>query len=272
LAARSESETAQVLLLNGLCRFPIVLLYCFLGLGLAALAAIDPQIIERLPETEAGSKNLNLVFPTFVLSYFQPGFVGLIMVGLIAASMSSIDSALNSLSAVTVEDFIRPRLTDPKPRSLLRLGRLCTVLWGIFALTFAFQVEQIAPTVLEAVNKVGSMVNGPLLALVSAAILGRHRSQITALAGFASGLMANALVAWLLPDVSWLWWNVIGFVVAITFIGTGHLVLPATDAELNESSEIPSAIQHPPRVYPVVLGAAFCVISTIIWVIDIWQP
>ena len=79
LAARSESETAQVLLLNGLCRFPIVLLYCFLGLGLAALAAIDPQIIERLPETEAGSKNLNLVFPTFVLSYFQPGFVGLIM-------------------------------------------------------------------------------------------------------------------------------------------------------------------------------------------------
>ena len=272
LAARSESETAQVLLLNGLCRFPIVLLYCFLGLGLAALAAIDPQIIERLPETEAGSKNLNLVFPTFVLSYFQPGFVGLIMVGLIAASMSSIDSALNSLSAVTVEDFIRPRLTDPKPRSLLRLGRLCTVLWGIFALTFAFQVEQIAPTVLEAVNKVGSMVNGPLLALVSAAILGRHRSQITALAGFASGLMANALVAWLLPDVSWLWWNVIGFVVAITFIGTGHLVLPATHAELNESSEILAAIQHPPRVYPTVLGAAFCVISTIIWVIDIWQP
>ena len=88
LAARSESETAQVLLLNGLCRFPIVLLYCFLGLGLAALAAIDSQIIERLPETEAGSKNLNLVFPTFVLSYFQPGFVGLVMVGLIAASMS----------------------------------------------------------------------------------------------------------------------------------------------------------------------------------------
>ena len=84
--------------------------------------------------------------------------------------------------------------------------------------------------------------------------------------------MANASVAWLLPDVSWLWWNVIGFVVAITFIGTGHLVLPATDAELNESSEIPSAIQHPPRVYPMVLGAAFCVISTIIWVIDIWQP
>jgi hypothetical protein len=84
--------------------------------------------------------------------------------------------------------------------------------------------------------------------------------------------VANALVAWLLPDVSWLWWNVIGFVVAITLIGTGHLVLPAAQAELNESSEIPSAIQHPPRVYPIVLAAAFCVISTIIWVIDIWQP
>ena len=272
LAARSESETAQVLLLNGLCRFPIVLLYCFLGLGLAAFAAIDPMIIDRLPETEAGSKNLNLVFPTFVLSYFQPGFVGLIMVGLIAASMSSIDSALNSLSAVTVEDFIRPRLTNPSPRSLLRLGRLGTVLWGLFAVAFAFQVEQIAPTVLEAVNKVGSMVNGPLLALVSAAILRRRTSQLAALAGFACGLVANGYVALLLPEVSWLWWNVIGFVVAMTVIGITHAVLPASSAAAGATAAAAADKQHPPTIYPIVLGVAFSAILAIIWAIDVWQP
>ena len=96
------------------------------------------------------------------------------------------------------------------------------------------------------------MVNGPLLALVSAAILGRHRSQITVLAGFASGLMANASVAWLLPDVSWLWWNVIGFVVAITFIGTGHLVLPATDAELND---VRNTVRYPTSAKGLSHGA-----------------
>ena len=116
LAARSEADTARVLLWNGIFRFPIVLLYCFLGLGLAALAAQEPLILDSLPTTSSGEKNLNVVFPVFVLNYFEPGFVGLVMVGLIAASMSSIDSALNSLAAVTVEDFIRPHLSKQTHR------------------------------------------------------------------------------------------------------------------------------------------------------------
>ena len=149
-------------------RFTLLLL----GLGLAALAAQEPLILDSLPTTSSGEKNLNVVFPVFVLNYFEPGFVGLVMVGLIAASMSSIDSALNSLAAVTVEDFIRPHLSSQtSPARLLLLGRACTILWGLFAVACAFQVENIAPTVLEAVNKVGSMVNGPLLALITSAIL-----------------------------------------------------------------------------------------------------
>jgi SSS family solute:Na+ symporter len=54
LAARSEADTARVLLWNGVFRFPIVLLYCFLGLGLAALAAQDPRILGSLPTTSGG--------------------------------------------------------------------------------------------------------------------------------------------------------------------------------------------------------------------------
>ena len=194
------------------------------------------------------------------------------MVGLIAASMSSIDSALNSLSAVTVEDFIRPRLTNPSPRSMLRLGQLGTVLWGLFAVGFAFQVEQIAPTVLEAVNKVGSIVNGPLLALVSAAILRRRTSQVAALAGFACGLMANAYVALLLPEVSWLWWNVIGFVVAMAVIGITHAALPKSSAVADKTAAAAADNPHPPMIYPIVLGMAFSTILATIWAIDVWQP
>jgi hypothetical protein len=67
------------------------------------------------------------------------------------------------------------------------------VLWGLFAVGFAFQVEAVAPTVLEAVNKVGSMVNGPLLALIGSAILLRAVTQAAALTGFAAGLLSNAL-------------------------------------------------------------------------------
>ena len=91
------------------------------------------------------------------------------------------------------------------------LSKLITLAWGLFAVLFSFHVERIATTVLEAINKVGSMANGPLLMLFSLAVLRPSLGQAAAIAGFLAGLLANlATWAWL-PQVSWLWWNVIGF-------------------------------------------------------------
>ena len=230
LAADSDAGSQRVLLLNGLLRFPLVLSYCFLGLGLAAFAVKEPSFIASLPLTSGGVPNYNLAFPMYVLHNFAPGFVGLVMVGLLAAAMSSIDSAINSLSAATVEDFIRPniRLDETK---VLYYSRLTTLLWGGACILFSFQVEHIAPTILEAVNKVGSMFNGPLLALFCTALLLRGVPQRFALGGFVIGLFANLALAVWMPLVSWLWWNVFGFAVAIlcsvlaTMLSGGRITL-----------------------------------------------
>lgn len=210
LATKDAKGTRDVLLLNGLLRFPLVLAYCCLGIGLAAFAATHPEFLQQLPTTANGNPNVNLVFPTYVLQHFAPGLVGLVMVGLIAAAMSSIDSAINSLSAATLEDFIRPwgKLTQTNE---LLWSRTVTAVWGLACLGFSFQVEAVAPTVLEAINKVGSFANGPLLALLCIALLLRGVPQWAALLGFASGIFANTLLAWTQPNVSWLWWNPHGF-------------------------------------------------------------
>ena len=56
-------------------------------------------------------------------------------------------------------------------------------------------VERIALTILEAVNKVGSMFNGPLLALFCTALLLRDVPQRFALVGFVLGLLVNLALA-----------------------------------------------------------------------------
>jgi Na+/pantothenate symporter len=134
----------------------------------------------------------------------------------LAAAMSSIDSAINSLSAATMEDFVRPnwQLND---RQVLQLSRLLTLVWGVACIAFSFQVERIAPTILEAVNKVGSMFNGPLLALFCTALLLRDVPQRFALVGFVLGLLVNLALALGAPQISWLWWNVAGFFVALIY-------------------------------------------------------
>ncbi len=216
LSAKSDGGSQRVLLLNGLLRFPLVLSYCFLGLGLAAFSLQNADFIPSLPLTAAGEPNFNLAFPMYVMGNFAPGFVGLVMVGLLAAAMSSIDSAINSLSAAMIEDFVRPkwRLSD---RQVLQLSRLLTLFWGCACIAFSFQVERIAPTILEAVNKVGSMFNGPLLALFCAALLLVNVPQRFALTGFVLGLLVNLGIAVTAPQISWLWWNVIGFAVALGY-------------------------------------------------------
>ena len=76
LSASNVEQTQRVLTLNSLLRFPLVLSYCLLGLGLAAYAIEHPDFTASLPLTQAGEPNYNLVFPAFVQREFAAGFAG----------------------------------------------------------------------------------------------------------------------------------------------------------------------------------------------------
>jgi SSS family solute:Na+ symporter len=224
LAARNPEDTRKVLLLNGVLRFPLVLMYCLLGLALAAYAS-DREFLNLLPKQLNGQPNYNLAYPIYVLTSFPPGLVGLVMVGVFAAAMSSIDSALNSLSAATIEDYFN-QSGSRSERTLFIASKLSTLGWGLFAVAFSYQVEKIAPTVLEAINKVGSMANGPLLALFVIALIFPGVGERRALSGFFMGLISNGALWLLAPGVSWLWWNVSGFALAMIVALAGATIAP----------------------------------------------
>ena len=250
LAARDGAALNRVLLMNGVLRFPLVLAYCFLGLGLAAYAAGQADFLNSLPRTSAGQPNLNLVFPAFVAREFAPGLAGLAIVGLFAAAMSSIDSALNSLSASTLEDFL-PQQPGRSERQFFLLSKLLTFAWGAFAIAFSFAVEHIAPTILEAINKIGSMANGPLLALFVLAVLRPQVGGGIALMGFAGGLATNLLLWILAPGVSWLWWNPAGFLVAVLPAALSTVLIRPS---LKDES-MTTATRPPRRLTGQLLGA-----------------
>ena len=136
---RSPTVHRKSSLLNGLLRFPLVLSYCLLGWVWRLLLHKMLTLLHRC-HLPAQAFNFNLAFPMYVMGNFAPGFVGLVMVGLLAAAMSSIDSAINSLSAATMEDFVRPnwQLDD---RQVLQLSRLLTLFWGLLVSRFRFKLS-----------------------------------------------------------------------------------------------------------------------------------
>ncbi|NQX87298.1 MAG: sodium/solute symporter [Halioglobus sp.] len=213
LSTRDIDTTNNALLINGLLRFPLVALYCFVGVGIAVYATAHPDFVHSLPKHHS-SPQYNLAVPLYMINALPAGLVGLSLVALFAAAMSSLDSVLNSLSATTMEDFVRrfsPRHWSD--RRELVYSRGITAIWGVITLSLAFYVGDIAPTVIEAINKIGSLANGPILAVFALGLLTRRTVGWHAISGLLLGVSSNALLWLYLPQVSWLWWNVIGFAV-----------------------------------------------------------
>ncbi len=233
LCANSLQEGQKALMLNGLLRFPLVLIYCLVGVGIGSYALQNPAFIASLP-LNGEQPNYNLVVPQYILQNLPIGLVGLALVALFAAAMSSLDSVLNSLSASTMEDFVRRFHTGNtwSESQELWISRLITLVWGIVAIGFSFFVGDIATSVLEAINKIGSLINGPVLGVFLLGLLTRRANGLGATLGLISGFLFN-LACWIYwPSLSWLWWNVFGLLVCLvvgytaSYIGSSASVAP----------------------------------------------
>ena len=224
LSARTTAETKVSLMLNGFARFPLTMLYVCLGIAIWAVYQGSPDLIASIPyETP------DFLVPNFIFQFVPAGLRGLIFAALLAAAMSSLDSALNSLAAATMKDFIEPRVKDT--RYLLRYSKLTTVIWGILITGFAFGVGDISDTVIESINKIGSAFSGPILATFIVGVLSRHVNTGDILAGFAAGVGFNLFLWQACPFIHWMWWNAFGFLITAGLACTlGRFTLPPPDS------------------------------------------
>jgi len=82
-----------------------------------------------LPPLENGDQ----VFPALVSGLLPTGMRGLVLAALVAALMSSIDSTLNSASALPKLDFFKPILPELTPRQLAWIGRSAILLFMLLS-------------------------------------------------------------------------------------------------------------------------------------------
>src|SRR3990172_10958709 len=196
LTARDDREARRALVLNGLLRFPLVLTYCLFGLLLAGLLHLDPQFAAAMEGRAPDS-----LVPVFMTSYLPSGLRGLMLAAILAAAMSSIDSALNSLAAVTLEDVF----DMPPARQGVWIPRVTTFSWGLFAVVSGMAFARAGTGVIEVINQIGSAFYGPLLGVFALGVLAPAVDGRGAVMGLGVGLAGNLLVARPSPAVSWRW-------------------------------------------------------------------
>ena len=130
LTAKSDKEAKKASVMGVLMVVPVWTLFMFIGTALYAFYSGDANM---LPE---GLRD-DAVFPYFIMTKLPVGVVGIIISALLGAAISSLDSDLNCLSAVGVDDFykkLRPNSTDAQQ---VKVGKILVVLSGIAAMIIA---------------------------------------------------------------------------------------------------------------------------------------
>ena len=190
---------------------PLAYLFYFIGTALFVFYYVtpDPRI--------AGLK-ANAIYPHFVVTQMPPGIAGLLLAGMLAAAMSSIDSCMNSSSTVCVEDFYKRFSRAPKSDGhYLFVARVLTVLWGILGTAMALlfiPIEQAQPVW----SKIMSISTTGVLGLMALAFLPFKVNKWAAITGFAASCVCLAAMMYS-KAINFLLWpvlaNLVCFFVAL---------------------------------------------------------
>ncbi len=261
LSAKDFPTVQKTLLFNGMLRFPITLMYCFMGLIIGTYVMTTPEFLAKIP-----SDQVDLMIPIFIRDYLPHGIIGLLIVAILSAAMSSLSSAINSLSAVTTEDIlVGNREVDEK--TYTRYSKQASLFWGVVCILLAFFGGDIADTVIEAINKIGSVFYGPILATFIVAVgiksIGSRAMNI----GLVIGVGVNVFL-WLVvgDNLFWFWWNFIGAAVTLS-IAVLLSLSSKSEAKSDDGGDAEISVN---KKHLTILGIAFALMVLISLSIRFW--
>ncbi|HSP66588.1 MAG TPA: sodium:solute symporter [Bryobacteraceae bacterium] len=148
------------------------------------------------------------IYPRFIWDQLPPGLSGLVIAAILAAAMSNLSAALNSLASTTVMDFLRPLGKVQEENTWLRRARLATVAWGVILGAVALFARNWG-SVLQAGLSIASILYGSLLGVFLLGLLTRRVGETAAICGMIAGLAVMLYVRFATP-IAFTWYVLIG--------------------------------------------------------------
>lgn len=203
LTAKSIGDAKKAYLFMGYVAFFVFVL--FFGLGILFHSYYGGKPFD----------NENLIVLDFVAAMGFPGLMGIVTAAIVAASMSSLDSSLNSMATVTTLDFYEKFFRkNGSPEHYLKASRWFTLMWAVLMVVPAIVFTKSGGSVLEILSKVGSFFVGAKLAMFGLGFFSKHTNQKGLLIGVAAGFASLWYVEFHM-DVAWPWYCALGGIVSI---------------------------------------------------------
>lgn len=246
LAARSERQSKLALLSSG-----VAILFQF---GLFLLVGVLLFVFYRLSPPAVPFARADQIFPTFIVQQMPLGIRGLLIAAILAAAMSNLSAALNSLSSTSIIDFYMRWHPDLGESRRIFLSRAATIVWGIVLFVLAI-LSRHGGRVVEVGLSIASVAYGALLGVFLLGVLTRRANETGAMTGMACGFAADIylwqfqLPGWVLRAISavighspegtklaWTWYVLVG--TAVTFLVGYAVSLVANGARSKQETGI----------------------------------
>lgn len=157
----------------------------------------DPLIMDAMKWSGGQPGAPDMVFPVWIVTEMPVGIRGLILSGIFAAAISSLDSILAALSQTTLS-LIRHtdrEITELEHHRMVTLSRLLVVFWGVVLTGFTFVLfavqEKAKVPILPLAFGMTTYTVGPLLGMFLIALFGGGRGSV-------KGLIAGAIISFIL--------------------------------------------------------------------------
>ena len=213
LAARNQRQSVTALLSSGVAILLQFALFLTIGVMLFAFY--------HVPSANFGKADR--IFPTFIVTQMPHGISGLLIAAILAAAMSNLSAALNSLSSTSIIDFYLQRHPEIDERRKIRLSRMATFFWALLLFGLAVLSLHKVGRVIEVGLQIASVAYGALLGVFLLGVLTRRANQNGAMLGMLCGFVTE-LYLWLGTRVPWTWYVAIGTVVTFAVGYAGSLV------------------------------------------------
>ncbi len=227
LAAKSLAQSRIALMASGIIVFVQFALFLLIGAGLYVFYPAG---------TLARAGTADRLFPLFIVQVMPHGVSGLVIAAILAAAMSNMSAALNSLSSTTIVDFYLPYHPQMEERARTRLSRLLTAAWAVVLLLLAI-LSRTGGHMVEIGLSIASVTWGAMLGVFLLGTLTRRATQDGTIVGMVVGLAVNLLLwqqpgpfaighALALPKVAFIWYVLIGATITSAVGYTMSLLLP----------------------------------------------
>jgi Na+/proline symporter len=181
LAARGEKQSVTALLSSGIAILFQFALFLTVGVMLWAYY--------RVPSATFGKPDR--IYPTFIVTHMPHGISGLLIAAILAAAMSNLSAALNSLSSSTIMDFYARLRPQAEEKTKMRLSRFATLAWALVLFGLAIIALHKVGRVVEVGLQIASVAYGALLGVFLLGVLTRRANQTGAMIGMACGFTVD---------------------------------------------------------------------------------